>query len=144
MKATLSRAGGLEAVADGNAAGCLSLPIPSDVAALLRRETLRCDPAALAELMTDHTQLDWRSLLPRIGIPCLNCCGGRSGVFPLDGCLEVARLIGAGRCRSAVFDRANHWLYLEQPEEFNRLLIDFVKGADGGGGGGGGAVEHIP
>lgn len=30
------------------------------------------DPNALALLMADHTSLDWRPLLPRITLPCLN------------------------------------------------------------------------
>lgn len=80
--------------------------------------------------MGDHTQLDWRTLLPRIKLPCLNCVGGDSGVFPVEGCLEVGRLIPD--CCSVVFDRANHWLHLEQPEEFNKLLVGFVhKGNEG-------------
>ncbi|KAI8475875.1 MAG: Alpha/Beta hydrolase protein [Monoraphidium minutum] len=128
LQATLARDVG--EVADGNAAGCLSLPVPAELLARLRSETLRCDGAALAELMQDHTQLDWRPLLPRIGIPCLNCVGGASGVFPPEGCLEVARL--APDCCSAVFDRANHWLYLEQPAEFNDLLLGFVARGNAG------------
>jgi pimeloyl-ACP methyl ester carboxylesterase len=31
------------------------------------------------------------------------------------------------QCCAVVFDRANHWLYLEQPEEFNKLLLDFIQ-----------------
>jgi pimeloyl-ACP methyl ester carboxylesterase len=31
-----------------------------------------------------------------------------------------------------VFKRANHWLYLEQPEEFNALLLDFVHKGNAG------------
>jgi hypothetical protein len=50
---------GVAGVADGNAACCLSQPLPQDVLADLRRETLRCAPRALASLMADHTQLDW-------------------------------------------------------------------------------------
>jgi pimeloyl-ACP methyl ester carboxylesterase len=110
--------------------GCLSLPVNPELLAALRAETLRCDGAALAELMRDHTQLDWRTLLPRITLPCLNLVGGRSGVFPVEGCLEVANLIED--CRSVVFDRANHWLYLEQPDEFNRLVLEFVASGNAG------------
>jgi pimeloyl-ACP methyl ester carboxylesterase len=106
-------------------AGCLSLPIPPATAAKLRSETLRCSGAALAELMRDHTQLDWRALLPRIRLPCLNCAGGKSGVFPLDGLLEVARLVPD--CCTVVFDQSNHWLYLEQPPAFNDLVLEFVR-----------------
>lgn len=138
LKEALSRGGAAE-IADGNAAGCLSLPVPADVAALLRAETLRCDPGALAELMTDHTQLDWRELLPRLeGVPCLNCCGAQSGVFPLEGCMEVSNR--APDCRTVVFDRANHWLYLEQPGEFNAAVLAFVRGEGGPSGG----VAHVP
>ena len=114
----------LEAVAEGNASGCLSLPVPQGVLQVLHDETMRCKPEALAALMADHTQLDWRPLLPEVKIPCLNCVGGTSGVFPVEGCLEVGRLVPD--CCSVVFKRANHWLYLEQPEEFNGLLADFV------------------
>lgn len=128
LQATLER--DLAAVADGNAEGCLSLPLPADVLAVLRSETLRCDPSALGELMADHTQLDWRSLLTRMTLPCLNCVGGTSGVFPVEGCLEVGRL--APDCCSVVFERANHWLYLEMPREFNELLLGFVEGGNAG------------
>jgi pimeloyl-ACP methyl ester carboxylesterase len=31
-----------------------------------------------------------------------------------------------------VFKRANHWLYLEQPEQFNALLLDFAQRANEG------------
>jgi pimeloyl-ACP methyl ester carboxylesterase len=94
------------------------------------QETMRCDPHALGQLMADHTQLDWRPLLPLLSLPCLNCVGGCSGVFPVEGCLSVAEL--APDCCSVVFSRANHWLYLEQPEEFNKLLLDFVANGNAG------------
>lgn len=35
-------------------------------------------------------------------------------------------------CASVVFKRANHWLYLEQPEAFNELLLDFVEKGNAG------------
>jgi hypothetical protein len=35
-------------------------------------------------------------------------------------------------CCNVVFQSANHWLYLEQPQEFNSLILDFVeKGNEG-------------
>ncbi|KAJ1480155.1 Alpha/Beta hydrolase protein [Baffinella frigidus] len=70
----------------------------------------------------DHTQLDWRPLLPTLkGLPILNCVGGVSAVFPEEGCLEIGRL--APSCTSVVFANANHWLYLEEPAKFNNLVI---------------------
>jgi pimeloyl-ACP methyl ester carboxylesterase len=106
--------------------------VPDDTRAALRAATLSCDGAALAELMRDHTQLDWRSLLPRVGAkaPCLVLAGAKSGVFPVEGCLEVARLAGAN-ARAAVFDSASHWLYVEKPEQFAKVVVDFVRGEAG-------------
>lgn len=54
---------------------CLPLFLPFLFAAL-RAETLRCKPEALGALMADHTQLDWRPVLPLLELPCLNVVGG--------------------------------------------------------------------
>lgn len=97
-----------------------------DVLRVLREETLKADAAALGLLMADHTALDWRPLLPRITIPCLNCIGARSGVFPLEGCAAVSALVP--RCQQEVFEDCSHWLHLEDPGRFNALLTRFVAG----------------
>lgn len=77
----------------GNLEGCATIPLPEAVVKTLHSETLRCNPHHLSELMADHTQLDWRPLLPHIGVPCLNCIGCKSGIFPLQGCEAVNQLI---------------------------------------------------
>ena len=38
-------------------------------------------------------QIDWRPLLPRIRIPCLNLIGCKNGVFPPDGTRVVSQLV---------------------------------------------------
>jgi pimeloyl-ACP methyl ester carboxylesterase len=53
-----------------------------------------------------------------------------SGVFPVEGCLYIQGV--APDCASVVFKRANHWLYLEQPQAFNELLLDFVEKGNAG------------
>lgn len=122
----------LESIADGNAAGCLSLPVPEDVLAVLKAETLRCKPEALGALMADHTQLDWRPVLPLLTLPCLNVVGQCSGVFPPEGCLHIQNSGVVPDVCSVVFKRANHWCYIEQPEEFNAVLLDFVHKGNAG------------
>jgi len=44
-------------------------------------------------------QLDWRPVLPRIRVPCLNLVGRRSAIFPWQGTEVVGRLVPA--CRTA-------------------------------------------
>ncbi len=38
-------------------------------------------------------QIDWRPLLPRITIPCLNMRGLKNGVFPPEGTAVVTKLV---------------------------------------------------
>lgn len=81
----------MQSVATGNIRGCLSIPLGASAERALIEETMRADGDALGRLMADHTQLDWRPVLGRITIPCLNIAGGRSGVFPVEGVMEVGR-----------------------------------------------------
>lgn len=108
-----------------NALFCSSPSVSPDVVKVLEQETLRANPAALAAVMADHTQLDWRPVLPRIQVPCLNIIGRRSAVFPFWGCEEVSRLLP--NCRTLYFENENHWLYLEQPARFSKIISSFAR-----------------
>lgn len=113
-----------------NARFCSSPVVPEDVLSVLESETLRASKTALAALMADHTALDWRPVLPKITIPCLNMIGKKSAVFPYWGCEEVSRLLP--NCRTVYFENENHWLYIEQPERFSKVVSLFARhGFDG-------------
>ena len=64
--------------------------------------TMRCHrlsvlhPSRQADL-GPAAQLDWRPILPRIRVPCLNLIGRRSAVFPWQGTELVGRLVPACR-----------------------------------------------
>ena len=70
------------------------------IKALLKSETLKCDGRLLGLLMADHTQLDWRALLPKIKSPCLNFVGKKSKIFPWEGVAYVGEVSTCG-CRAA-------------------------------------------
>ena len=113
------------AFADGNAACCLATPLAGEALnALLRAETLRCDPARLGALMADHTARDWRPLLPLLRVPVLSIYGGASGVFPPEGCAACGRLAPRGRC--VEWPANGHWLYLERPGDFAAEVACFA------------------
>ena len=116
--------GDMSAFADGNAECCLSIPPSEEVLAVLKAETLKCDPHILGKLMADHAPKDWREVLKRIAVPCLNLYGTKSGCFPEAGCAAVGELIPD--CRNQPFDGCNHWLYLERPTLFNEIVATFV------------------
>ncbi|KAG1662896.1 hypothetical protein FOA52_009679 [Chlamydomonas sp. UWO 241] len=55
LQATLKRS--VAEIAAGNAAGCLSKPVPAETLELLTAETMLCDGEQLGTLMADHTQV---------------------------------------------------------------------------------------
>lgn len=113
-----------EGFADDNAKGCLSRELDAGVLAALKKETLKAPPEALGALMADHTQLDWRPILPRISIPCLVMVGRLSQVFPWEGCAFVGEVIP--NASTVIFEDCDHWLYLEEPKRFNEEIIKFA------------------
>ncbi|KAK3933964.1 Alpha/Beta hydrolase protein [Diplogelasinospora grovesii] len=89
----------------------------------------KCDGKWLARLMEDHTRYDHREAIEMITAPTLVMAGYRSGCFPLRGTLETSRLINKNRpglAKESMFD-AGHWLFYEQPERFNKEILEFVE-----------------
>lgn len=84
-----------------------------------------CGTYATFLFCVSSSKLDWRPVLPLIEIECLNCIGKNSGVFPPEGCATVGQLIPD--CANVFFDASNHWLYIEEAEKFNNVVIDFIK-----------------
>ncbi|KAK1828806.1 Alpha/Beta hydrolase protein [Podospora conica] len=89
-----------------------------------------CDGRWLARLIADHTRYDHREAIELVRVPVMVMAAERSGCFSVDGMMETARRaekgVGMkGRVFSEVFD-AGHWLFYEQPEEFNQRLLKFV------------------
>ncbi|KAM7197420.1 Alpha/Beta hydrolase fold [Naviculisporaceae sp. PSN 640] len=93
----------------------------------------QCDGKWLARLMADHTQYDHREEIKKIDVPALVMAGAWSGCFTMDGMLETAKLIQAhggdkmkGKVAVSVFENDGHWLFYENPERFNREIIEFA------------------
>ncbi|KAI0116001.1 alpha/beta-hydrolase [Hypoxylon sp. NC0597] len=87
-----------------------------------------CDQAWLAKLLADHTRYDHREAIEDISVPTLVMAGRRTGCFPLEGMKETVRRVETSRpglARMSVFD-SGHWLFYEEPERFNREVIEFV------------------
>ncbi|KAI0888321.1 alpha/beta-hydrolase [Annulohypoxylon maeteangense] len=88
----------------------------------------RCDQAWLAKLLADHTRYDHREAIEEIAVPTLVMAGRRTGCFPLEGMRETVRRVETSRpggARMSVFE-AGHWLFYEEPERFNREVVEFV------------------
>lgn len=96
----------------------------SDEVEYLAGEIDKCPPPIRAEIMTDHTHLDWRDLLPHIELPTLVCVGRESKVFPWQGSAYVGEQIPGAE--TIFFEQSGHMPFYEEPEKFNRTVGDFV------------------
>lgn len=132
-----------EAAHAGLVASCLGYrfaPEPSDAAAISTEQrehderfftqiSALCDPEWLARLLADHTRYDHREAIEAIDVPTLVMAGRRTGCFPLEGMRETVRRAEKNRPGLAtwsVFD-AGHWLFYEEPERFNKEIVDFAR-----------------
>lgn len=59
-------------------------------------------------------------LWPCCGCASVSAVGRQSAVFPWYGSEAVGKLVP--NAHTVFFEKANHWLYLEQPEAFNKLV----------------------
>ena len=116
------------AVARGLVQGCFGdtyQPSEDEIEAL-GRQIDKCPAAARAEIMTDHTHLDWRDLLPRIDLPVLVCVGRQSKVFPWQGSAYVGEAVPDAR--TVFFENSGHMSFYEEADKFNTVVKDFVLG----------------
>lgn len=90
----------------------------------LLNEILKCPSWVRAEMMTDHTNLDWRSFLPNIALPTMVVVGRRNQLFPWQGCAYVAEQIP--KARLEIFEDSGHMPFFEEPERFNAVVRDFL------------------
>jgi pimeloyl-ACP methyl ester carboxylesterase len=102
-------------------------------------EAKRGVPEWYAELMKDHTSLDWRKTI-------VECYGGRkenktkvlvvatnrSGCFPAKGPMDAVKFANEKtegvekRAEGVIVDWGGHWCYWEQPDEFDDLALRFL------------------
>ncbi|MEK9967781.1 MAG: alpha/beta hydrolase [Ferrovibrio sp.] len=87
-------------------------------------EIAKNDGHSMAALWQSMAEQDYRSLLPRLGLPVLILHGGESQLYePAVSQWMAANIPGA---RRFCFDNAGHSPHLEVPEAYNRALKDFI------------------
>ena len=80
-----------------------------------------------AELLLNHAYQDWRDVIPTITVPTL-VVGAESSVFTKEGSEWIASQIPGSTLR--IFtkeEKGSHFLFWENPEEFNSLLDKFLE-----------------
>jgi non-heme chloroperoxidase len=79
-----------------------------------------------AALLYNHAHQDWRDVIPRITIPTL-VIGGRVSNVPWRSQEWIASQIKGAKLR--IFEEhegGSHFMFIENPTEFNRLVAEFM------------------
>ena len=91
----------------------------------LYEEARRNVPHVIVAFWISMVMQDYRSLLPEIDVPCLLAYGLESNYYPPENYEYMARTIRDAR--AIAFDGCGHALHIQDPEKFNRVLIDFLR-----------------
>jgi non-heme chloroperoxidase len=75
-------------------------------------------------LLLDHFVADWRDVLPRINTPTWVVTGRLSPYYDLDGMKWFASEVTNGSL--SVFQESGHSPHINEADEFNRQLLDFM------------------
>lgn len=78
-------------------------------------------------LMIDGIVQDWRDVIRHESIPHLFLAGSASPMYPVDhakNALDLQKVTGSAM---HVFDGAGHIPHLEFPDEFNQIVLEFLK-----------------
>jgi non-heme chloroperoxidase len=88
--------------------------------------SLRVDGCYAAALLHNHAQQDWRRQIAHLTLPTL-VIAGRASIVPWTGAQWIADTIPGARLEIFEADEGgSHFLALENPGKFHRLLADFI------------------
>jgi pimeloyl-ACP methyl ester carboxylesterase len=79
-----------------------------------------------AELLFNHSNQDWRAVIPRITLPTL-VVGGKASTVPWKSQVWIHNQIRGSRVE--IFEEeegGNHFMFMENPDKFNRIVREFV------------------
>jgi pimeloyl-ACP methyl ester carboxylesterase len=112
------------AAAEGLVYACLNKTPSNEDVKYIADEISKCPENVRIDIMRDHTNLDWRDLLPTITLPTLVCVPRKGKVFDWEGSAYVGEKIPGAQIE--FFEESGHMLFWDEPEHFNRTVAEFV------------------
>ena len=101
-----------------------------EVAAHVLRMMKSTSPLAAATAMRARSErIDYLNLVfPEINIPTLTIVGREDEFTPVAKAKEICKNLH--NCKLVIIEDAGHMPNLEQPEKFNKVVLDFLEGLD--------------
>lgn len=99
---------------------------PEEDLAWVIQENLKFPRPYAAQLVVDHGAQDWRDVIRRIDVPTLVIGGEASNVNPASQAWIAAQIPGAQLVIFEEEEGGGHFTFLENPEMFNQIVLDFL------------------
>ena len=90
------------------------------------KQNLKMPRQYAAALLYNHSTQDWRPVIPRIALPTL-VVGGRVSVVPWKSQVWIQKQVRGSKIE--IFEEhegGNHFMFMENPDKFNRIVRDFM------------------
>lgn len=110
---------------EGFIRGMFTKQYPVDAVNWVIQENLKFPREYAARLLFDHATNDWRDLIPAINIPTL-VVGGKASLVPWKSQVWIGKQIKGAK--TEIFEENEggaHFMFMENPEKFNRLVNEF-------------------
>lgn len=99
---------------------------PTDKLDWVLQENLKFPRAQAAKLLVDHCCQDWRDVIQTIDIPTLVFGGTKSFFTPRSQQWIASQIPGAQVHIYEEAEGGSHFMFMENPEKFNRQVIEFL------------------
>jgi non-heme chloroperoxidase len=90
------------------------------------KQNLKMPREYAAALLYNHSTQDWRRVIPRITLPTL-VVGGKVSVVPWKSQVWIQKQVRGSKIE--IFEESeggNHFMFMENPDKFNRIVRDFM------------------
>jgi len=111
---------------EGFITGMFTKQYPRDDLNWVIQQNLKMPRPYAARLLYDHATNDWRDQIPRINIPTL-VFGAKTSLVPWKSQEWVASQIKGSHVE--IFEESeggNHFMFMENPQKFNRIVREFM------------------
>jgi non-heme chloroperoxidase len=111
---------------EGFIGGMFNKSYPRDELAWVVEQNLKMPRPYAARLLYDHATNDWRDVIPLIDIPTL-VVGGKASLVGWKSQVWIGKQIPGAR--TEIFeteDGGNHFMFMENPVKFNRIVKEFM------------------
>jgi non-heme chloroperoxidase len=128
LYATINKLAGPDGVqtTEGFIGGMFTKAYPRADVEWVVQQNLKMPRQYAAALLYNHSTQDWRRVIPRITLPTL-VVGGRVSVVPWKSQVWIHNQVRGSRLE--IFEETeggNHFMFMENPDKFNRIVRDFI------------------